>query len=208
MDVPVAIPLQTGVKGASAAQTTAAAILAAKAARESKIWYHPGNLLKAFAKQVSGRYIVETYLVDRKERARALSPVRRSHPAHPRAQAIKEAYELTALTATLLLGAALQLFTTPTQMWDEWRTLAPNNLEFVGLTSGWVILNTLVCIMVCMGVLSIVRLVPEHDNTLRHLVLDRWRALRSRGPARPAAYAPPTAGSSSPRPSSCCTWPS
>jgi hypothetical protein len=59
-------------------------------------------------------------------------------------------------------------------MWDEWRTLAPGNMEFVGLTSGWVILNTLVCIMVCMGVLSLVRLVPEHDNSLRHLVIDRW----------------------------------
>jgi len=80
MDVPVAIPLQTGWKGASAAQTTAAAILAAKAAREAKIWYHPGNLLKSFAKQVSGRYIVETYLVDRKARASALA----SPPLTPR----------------------------------------------------------------------------------------------------------------------------
>jgi hypothetical protein len=59
-------------------------------------------------------------------------------------QAIKEAYELAALVATLVMGAAIQVFTTPTQLWDEWKTLSPYNLKLTGLTSGWVIITSLV----------------------------------------------------------------
>jgi hypothetical protein len=29
-------------------------------------------------------------------------------------------------------------------------------------------------VMLCLGILSVVRVVPEFDNSLRHLVLEKW----------------------------------
>lgn len=53
-------------------------------------------------------------------------------------EAVREAYDLVGLVAALLLGSALQVFLAPVQNLQPWQQSAPSNLEYTGLTSGWV----------------------------------------------------------------------
>lgn len=88
--------------------------------------------------------------------------------------AIREAYELVGLVAALLIGSALNVYIVPTQNLDEWRGNWSGNLQFVGLTSGWVTLTCLFVILSVVGILSILRLIPDHSPGLKQFVADNW----------------------------------
>jgi hypothetical protein len=62
-----------------ATTSATSSLLEAKLSRaeKAKAWFRPVHLVKTFAKQLSGRYIVETYLVDRKARPAGRSACRR-----------------------------------------------------------------------------------------------------------------------------------
>lgn len=103
-----------------------------------------------------------------------------------------EAYELTTLTATLVLQASVGLFNLPEPIWDEWRESldftwdAPpsarpshwignkNNLQFLGFISVFIIMTGLGCLLSAMGILSVVNLLGDSDDKLRRLVLEKW----------------------------------
>jgi hypothetical protein len=70
------IPLQLEEKGGAVLETLKAN---ARKQRGLKIWFNPITFVRRLIKQLSGQYVVQTYLVERKVRARSATKQRKSH---------------------------------------------------------------------------------------------------------------------------------